>query len=146
MDQSQGSTSRIPKANLHREYQKILHSLNLTAKAPEDRPVSPKGNDRLFQASIFRCKLVISFLGGDLSTLNNNCHSHILYIYTYYIHTCGVFHCSTKDVFSTSPGSVLLQQSTAQDTGVQEKSFQYLTGLEDESQKGLVSRLKTTHR
>ena len=84
MDQSQGSTSRIPKANLHREYQKILHSLNLTAKAPEDRPVSPKGNDRLFQASIFRCKLVISFLGGDLSTLNNNCHSHILYIYILY--------------------------------------------------------------
>ena len=78
-------------------------------------------------------------MGGYLSTLNNNCRSHI------YTHMC-CFHCSTKDVFSTSPGSLLLQQSTAQDTGVQEKSFQYLTGLEDESQKGLVSRLKKTHR
>ena len=45
---------------------------------------APKGNDRLFQPSIFRCKLVVSFLGGYLSTLNNNCHSHILYyIYTH---------------------------------------------------------------
>ena len=41
----------------------LLHSLKLTANAPENRPVE-KGNEKVFQPAIFRGELAVSFREG----------------------------------------------------------------------------------
>ena len=41
-----------------------LHSLKLTANAPENMFLAPKGKEIVFQPSIFRCKLLVSGRGG----------------------------------------------------------------------------------
>ena len=46
-----------------------IPSLKLTAKAPENRPFAPKGNEKVFQPSIFRGKLAVSFREGKIFEL-----------------------------------------------------------------------------
>ena len=54
----------------------VVPSLKLTANAPENRQRAPKGNEKVFQASIFRCKLAVSFTEGIMSVLDVSKKKH----------------------------------------------------------------------